>query len=170
MIPQVTEFRRLHESGCFVIPNPWDIGSARLLVNLGFPALATTSAGLAWSVGRRDNEISLEIALAHLRTIAACVGVPVNADFEDGFATEPEGIALFDDQGNATSGEVTEHIGIYDAGTEIDEELAIGPDTGPQQPAPDTGAADPVHLVREVGAARYGVPASSHLRVTLSPQ
>ncbi|PYR76564.1 MAG: 2-methylisocitrate lyase [Acidobacteria bacterium] len=93
MIPQVTEFRRLHELGCFVIPNPWDIGSARLLVNLGFPALATTSAGLAWSVGRRDNEISLEVALAHLRTIAACVGVPVNADFEDGFATEPEGVA-----------------------------------------------------------------------------
>ena len=91
--PQVTEFRRLHEAGCFVLPNPWDIGSARLLVSLGFPALATTSAGLAWSVGRRDNEISLEVVLAHLRAIAACVDVPVNADFEDGFAPEPEGVA-----------------------------------------------------------------------------
>jgi len=86
------------------------------------------------------------------------------------FATEPEGIALFDDQGNPVAGEVSEHVGIYDAGTEIDEPLAIGPDTGPQQPAPNTGAADPVKLVREVGAARYGVPASSHLRVTLTPQ
>jgi 2-methylisocitrate lyase-like PEP mutase family enzyme len=91
--PQVVEFRRLHESGCFVMPNPWDIGSARMLVSLGFPAIATTSAGLAWSVGRRDNEISLEVSLAHLRAIAGCVGVPVNADFEDGFAIEPEGVA-----------------------------------------------------------------------------
>jgi 2-methylisocitrate lyase-like PEP mutase family enzyme len=75
------------------MPNPWDIGSARMLVSLGFPAIATTSAGLAWSVGRRDNEISLEVSLAHLRAIAGCVGVPVNADFEDGFAIEPEGVA-----------------------------------------------------------------------------
>ena len=93
MTPQVVEFRRLHERGCFVMPNPWDIGSARLLASLGFPAVASTSAGLAWSVGRRDNEISLEVALAHLRALAGCVHVPVNADFEDGFATEPEGVA-----------------------------------------------------------------------------
>ena len=93
MTPQVTEFRRLHQSGCFVIPNPWDVGSARILVGLGFPALATTSAGLAWSVGRRDNEISLAVALAHLRAISGSVDVPVNADFEDGFATEPEAVA-----------------------------------------------------------------------------
>src|SRR5712691_13145094 len=73
MTPRVAEFRRLHEAGCFVMPNPWDIGSARILVGLGFPALATTSAGLAWSLGRRDNEISLEVSLAHLRAIAACV-------------------------------------------------------------------------------------------------
>ena len=86
------------------------------------------------------------------------------------FATEAEGIALFDDAGQPVSGEVTEQVGIYDAGTEIDEELAIGPDTGPQQPAPNTGAADPVDQVREVDAARYGVPASAHLRVTLAPQ
>jgi 2-methylisocitrate lyase-like PEP mutase family enzyme len=105
--PQIAAFRRLHESGCFVIPNPWDIGSARLLVSLGFPALATTSAGLAWSVGRRDNEISLEIALAHLRTIAGCVEVPVNADFEDGFATEPEDVAA-----NVTAASATAIAGV----------------------------------------------------------
>jgi 2-methylisocitrate lyase-like PEP mutase family enzyme len=93
MNPRVTEFRRLHEAGCFVMPNPWDIGSARAIVGLGFPAVATTSAGVAWSLGRRDNEISLELSLAHLRTMAAAVEVPVNADFEDGFAKDPIGIA-----------------------------------------------------------------------------
>jgi 2-methylisocitrate lyase-like PEP mutase family enzyme len=93
MNPRVTEFRRLHERGCFVLPNPWDIGSARVLVGLGFQAVATTSAGVAWSLGRRDNEISLELSLAHLRTIAGAVDVPVNADFEDGFAREPIGVA-----------------------------------------------------------------------------
>jgi 2-methylisocitrate lyase-like PEP mutase family enzyme len=93
MNPRVTEFRRLHESGCFVLPNPWDIGSARVLVGLGFKAVATTSAGVAWSLGRRDNEISLELSLAHLRTIAGAVEVPVNADFEDGFAKEPIAVA-----------------------------------------------------------------------------
>ena len=93
MNPRVTEFRRLHESGCFVMPNPWDIGSARVLVGLGFKAVATTSAGVAWSLGRRDNEISLELSLAHLRTIAGAVELPVNADFEDGFAKEPIAVA-----------------------------------------------------------------------------
>ena len=93
MNPRVTEFRRLHEAGCFVLPNPWDIGSARVLVGLGFKAVATTSAGLAWSLGRRDNEISVELSLSHLRTLAAAVEVPVNADFEDGFARDPLGVA-----------------------------------------------------------------------------
>jgi len=82
-------FRRLHQSGCFVIPNPWDLGSARLLARLGFPALATTSSGFAWSLGRADNQISLEEALGHLRSIAGGVDLPVNADFERGFAVEP---------------------------------------------------------------------------------
>ena len=82
-------FRRLHQSGCFVIPNPWDLGSARLLARLGFPALATTSSGFAWSLGRRDNRVPLEATLTHLRSIAHGVEVPVNADFEGGFATEP---------------------------------------------------------------------------------
>jgi 2-methylisocitrate lyase-like PEP mutase family enzyme len=86
-------FRQLHKSGCFVLPNPWDIGSARLLVHLGFPALATTSSGFAWSMGRRDNHVPLDEALAHFRAIAAAVDVPVNADFEGGFAIEPDGVA-----------------------------------------------------------------------------
>ena len=82
-------FRRLHESGCFVIPNPWDLGSARLLAGLGFRALATTSSGFAWSLGRSDNRVTLDEALAHLRAIAGGVELPVNADFEGGFAVEP---------------------------------------------------------------------------------
>lgn len=87
-------FRRLHQAGCFVIPNPWDLGSARALVRLGFPALATTSSGFAWSLGRRDNRVSLEEALTHMRAIAGGVEVPVNADFEGGFAVEPEKVAV----------------------------------------------------------------------------
>ena len=86
-------FRRLHESGCFVIPNPWDPGSARWLVQLGFSALATTSAGFAWSMGRPDNGVTLDEVLAHLRLMAQTVPVPVNADFEGGFAVEPEQVA-----------------------------------------------------------------------------
>ena len=91
--PRVTAFRRLHERGCFVMPNPWDAGGARVLAQLGFPALATTSAGFAWSLGTRDTQVGLADMLAHLRAIAAAVDVPVNADFEGGFATEPEGVA-----------------------------------------------------------------------------
>jgi methylisocitrate lyase len=90
---RIRRFRELHQSGCFVIPNPWDLGSARTLARLGFPALATTSSGFAWSLGRRDNHITLDEALAHMRSIAAEVEVPVNADFEGGFAVEPEGVA-----------------------------------------------------------------------------
>jgi 2-methylisocitrate lyase-like PEP mutase family enzyme len=86
-------FHQLHESGCFVIPNPWDLGSARILVQLGFKALATTSAGFAWSMGRADNAVSLDEALAHIRSIAQGVDVPVNADFEGGFAVEPGAVA-----------------------------------------------------------------------------
>jgi 2-methylisocitrate lyase-like PEP mutase family enzyme len=82
-------FRRLHEAGCFVIPNPWDVGSARVLAQLGFRALATTSSGFAWTLGRRDNNVTLHDVLAHLRAVAAAVDVPVNADFEGGFASEP---------------------------------------------------------------------------------
>src|SRR5436309_7853212 len=87
------DFRRLHESGCFVIPNPWNVGSARLLVQLGFKALATTSSGFAWSIGRRDNHITLDESLGHLRAMSASVDVPVSADFEGGFATAPDDVA-----------------------------------------------------------------------------
>jgi len=87
------DFRRLHESGCFVIPNPWDLGSARLLVQLGFPALATTSSGFAWSRGRPDNGVPLEPTLGHFRQLAAAVEVPVSGDFTGGFAVEAEDVA-----------------------------------------------------------------------------
>ncbi len=87
------QFGALHASGTFVIPNPWDLGSARLLVSLGFKALATTSSGFAWSTGRPDNHITLDDALAHMWTIASGVDVPVNADFEGGFAVDPSGVA-----------------------------------------------------------------------------
>ncbi|WP_225753118.1 oxaloacetate decarboxylase [Actinotalea sp. Marseille-Q4924] len=90
---RVAEFHRLHESGCFVMPNPWDVGSARALQGLGFAALATTSAGCAWTVGRQDSHVDLEPVLDHLRSVAAAVDVPVNADFEGGYAVEPEQVA-----------------------------------------------------------------------------
>lgn len=89
----VAEFRVLHESGCFVIPNPWDVGSARLLASLGFRALATTSSGFAWTRGRPDGGVTLDQALDHLRAMAAAVDLPLNADFEDGFAVEPSAVA-----------------------------------------------------------------------------
>jgi 2-methylisocitrate lyase-like PEP mutase family enzyme len=90
---RVVEFHRLHESGCFVMPNPWDVGSARALEQLGFPALASTSAGLAWTLGRADTYTTLPEVLDHLRSIAAAVAVPVNADFENGYAVDPDGVA-----------------------------------------------------------------------------
>jgi 2-methylisocitrate lyase-like PEP mutase family enzyme len=82
-------FRQLHESGCFVIPNPWDVGSARYLARLGFQALATTSSGFAWSRGRADNGISVEDALRHFEDVARSVDLPINGDFEGGFAIDP---------------------------------------------------------------------------------
>ena len=93
MLSRCRVFRELHASGCFVIPNPWDPGSARTLAGLGFRALATTSSGFAWSLGRADNHVTLAEALAHFRAISSSVEVPVNADFEGGFAAEPLGVA-----------------------------------------------------------------------------
>ena len=87
---RIATFRALHARGCFVMPNPWDAGSARALEQLGFPALATTSAGFAWTLGRTDNHVSLEEVLAHLTDVVSAVEVPVNADFEGGFAADPE--------------------------------------------------------------------------------
>jgi 2-methylisocitrate lyase-like PEP mutase family enzyme len=83
-------FKKLHESGCFIIPNPFDVGSAKALQHLGFKALASTSAGFAWSIGKADNRVTVDDVCNHLAAISAAVDIPVNADFEDGFAHEPE--------------------------------------------------------------------------------
>lgn len=87
------EFRRLHESGCFIIPNPWDIGSARYLQGQGFKALASTSAGFAFSQGLPDGGAPREMVLAHLRELTNATDVPLSADFEGGFADDPDGVA-----------------------------------------------------------------------------
>jgi 2-methylisocitrate lyase-like PEP mutase family enzyme len=85
-------FRQLHESGCFVIPNPWDPGSARYLQSLGFKAVATTSSGFAWSQARPDNGVTVDQVIEHLRAMVAAVDIPVNADFEAGFAADAAGL------------------------------------------------------------------------------
>jgi len=90
---RIAEFHRLHSAGCFVMPNPWDAGSARALEQLGFKALATTSAGLAWTLGRADTQVTRDEVLDHLRLIVGAVTVPVNADFEGGYAVEPADVA-----------------------------------------------------------------------------
>jgi 2-methylisocitrate lyase-like PEP mutase family enzyme len=87
------KFRKMHESGCFVLPNPWDIGTAIYLENLGFEALATTSAGFAFSRGKRDGGVPRDEMLAHIREIVDATSLPVNADFLAGYADEPEGVA-----------------------------------------------------------------------------
>lgn len=86
-------FRQLHAEGCFVLPNPWDVGSARYLQRQGFLALATTSAGCAWSEGRPDGAVSLQATLEHLRLMAAATPLPLNADFGDGFGASPSQVA-----------------------------------------------------------------------------
>jgi 2-methylisocitrate lyase-like PEP mutase family enzyme len=86
-------FRQLHASGCFLIPNPWDVGSARYLASLGFQALATTSSGAAWAGGIPDGGMPLAQVLEHLRQMVAATELPINADFEKGFADDPEGVA-----------------------------------------------------------------------------
>ena len=86
-------FHELHQSGCFVIPNPWDAGSAVYLQNLGFQALATTSAGFAWSQARADNAITRDMAIAHLQAMVQATDLPLNADFENGFGVDAEAVA-----------------------------------------------------------------------------
>src|ERR1700688_1136991 len=83
-------FRKMHESGCFVLPNPWDVGSAKALQHMGFKAIASTSAGFAWTIGKADNRITLDEVCTHLTALCAAVDLPVNADFEGGFAHEAE--------------------------------------------------------------------------------
>jgi 2-methylisocitrate lyase-like PEP mutase family enzyme len=133
-------FHQLHERGCFVIPNPWDIGSARVLAQLGFKALATTSAGFAWSMGHADNEVSVEMTLDHLRAISHAVDVPVNADFGSGFGIAPDAVAA--------------HVG--DATTTGIAGLSIEDSTGdPSQPLFDFTLA-----VERIAAARHAIDAS----------
>ena len=86
-------FRQLHEAGCFVMPNPWDAGSAVMFQRLGFKALASTSAGMAWAMGRPDGAVSLDEVLLHLNLLAHATDLPVNADFENAFADAPEDVA-----------------------------------------------------------------------------
>src|SRR5215471_3882908 len=86
-------FRKMHESGCFVLPNPFDVGTAKALQQLGFKAVASTSAGFAWTIAKADNRVTVDEVCDHLAAISAAVDIPVNADFEGGFAVEPEGVA-----------------------------------------------------------------------------
>jgi 2-methylisocitrate lyase-like PEP mutase family enzyme len=90
---KVEAFHRLHAEGCFVMPNPWDVGSAVALARMGFPALATTSAGHAWTLGRIDGRVRLDEEIEHLAEIAGAVEIPVNADFQGGFADDPADVA-----------------------------------------------------------------------------
>jgi methylisocitrate lyase len=116
--PAVRKFLALHESGCFVLPNPWDVGTAVYLRHLGFKALASTSAGFAFSRGKPDGGISLDEMLAHIGEVVAATPLPVNADFLNGFADEPEdistnvkrcittcvaGLSIEDNSGNSTA-------------------------------------------------------------------
>src|ERR1700742_681451 len=87
-------FRKLHESGCFALPNPFDVGSAKALQHLGFKAIASTSAGFAWTIGKADTQVTVDEACDHLTALCAAVDIPVNADFEGGFAVEPEKVGI----------------------------------------------------------------------------
>src|SRR5262249_27253199 len=89
----IETFRQLHSSGCFVLPNPWDRGTARYLQHLGFKALATTSAGFAFARARPDGGVPRDEMLAHIKEVVAATPLPVNADFLNGFADEPENVA-----------------------------------------------------------------------------
>ncbi|MEL6299002.1 MAG: isocitrate lyase/phosphoenolpyruvate mutase family protein [Pseudomonadota bacterium] len=91
---KIATFKALHErDGAFIIPNPYDVGSARMLAGLGFEALATTSSGLAMTLGRSDMQVSLDEKIAHCRALVGAVDLPINADLEKGFADDPEGVA-----------------------------------------------------------------------------
>jgi 2-methylisocitrate lyase-like PEP mutase family enzyme len=87
-------FKKLHESGCFIIPNPFDVGSAVALQHLGFKALASTSAGFAWTIAKADNRVTVDDVCDHLTAVCAAVDIPVNADYEGGFAVEPDKVAV----------------------------------------------------------------------------
>lgn len=109
-------FRALHQQGCFVIPNPWDAGSATRLAKLGFKALASSSAAAAWALGQGDHGISLDQKIDHLAMLCAATDLPVNADFENGFADSPEAVA----------DNVTRAIGTGICGLSIEDQKAVG--------------------------------------------
>ncbi|MCA6125853.1 isocitrate lyase/phosphoenolpyruvate mutase family protein [Bradyrhizobium sp. WSM 1704] len=100
-------FKKLHESGCFIIPNPFDVGTAVALQHLGFKALASSSAGFAWTLGKADNRVTIDDVCNHLTAVCAAVDIPVNADYEGGFAVEPEQVAV-----NVTRGAKTGVAGL----------------------------------------------------------
>jgi 2-methylisocitrate lyase-like PEP mutase family enzyme len=133
-------FRALHRTGCFVLPNPWDAGSARLLQYMGFAALASTSSGHAWTTGHPDYGVTLEGVLAHLTGLCDAVDLPINADFEGGFAVEPEGVAA----------NVLKAIGTGVAGLSIEDNKAGG------------GLYDLPTAVARIRAARAAIDASGH--------
>jgi 2-methylisocitrate lyase-like PEP mutase family enzyme len=133
------EFRKLHQQGCFVLPNPWDRGSARLLQHMGFSALASTSSGYAWTTGRPDYAVTGDDVLGHLAQLCEAVDLPVNADFEDGFAREPEGVAA----------NVTRAIGTGVAGLSIEDRKADG-----------SGLYDREFAVERIRAARAAIDGS----------
>lgn len=90
---RIAAFRALHEQGCFILPNPWDAGSAKRLEKLGFKALASSSSAAAWTLGLTDHQITLDQIIDHLERLCAATDLPVNADFESGFADSPQGVA-----------------------------------------------------------------------------
>ena len=132
-------FRALHQDGCFVLPNPWDIGSARLLQHLGFQALASTSSGHAWTIGKADYATSCDEVLAHLELLCAATDLPVNADFASGFADAPEGVVA----------NVTRAIATGIAGLSIEDSTVDG-----------TGLHEKDFAVERMQAARAAVDAS----------
>jgi 2-methylisocitrate lyase-like PEP mutase family enzyme len=139
--PQVEAFRALHRAGCFVMPNPWDIGTARWLRAQGFKALATTSAGFAFTIGRADQDVGLDLMLPHIAEIVrAAPDLPVNADFENGYADEPKDVAK----------NVAACIGTGVAGLSIED--ATGRSDKPLY--------DFDHAVERVRAAREAIDAS----------
>jgi 2-methylisocitrate lyase-like PEP mutase family enzyme len=148
-------FRALHESGCFVIPNPWDVGSALYLQSLGFKALASTSSGFAWSQGRPDNGVARDRVLEHLAALAAATEVPLNADFENGFAADAAGVA--------ESVRMAVETGI--AGISIEDSVGPGR-ASPQLAATRPSGAEAAPLfdlstaVERVGAARRAIDAA----------
>jgi 2-methylisocitrate lyase-like PEP mutase family enzyme len=135
-------FRALHETGCFLLPNPWDAGSARMLQHMGFAALASTSAGYAWSMGHPDYAVTCGGVIEHLTCLCAAVDLPVNADFEGGFATAPEGVAS----------NVLRAIEAGVAGLSIEDRDEAAPHA----------LYDPALAVARIQAARAAIDASGH--------